>query len=1183
MATTIDLVTLGLLRELTSGDAIVTLAAEPQLSAFGEPDDAVLEAQLFLQEHLATAEPDVVARHALPEGSEIITVDVILPREDLTRRWNITTPISFSCLMIPTLPNAKGVRDRWVVVLALGHTFYLRAEELNKSHEAIGTEVKRIVAARELGTLDYLELLPARNEHLVKLDVTVQRMGGAELTAGANRQRRIAELEAKRHAIAVLDSIADALHAGIPLGRVEPQPFPLRDAEIESLRTMLAGKDRASVLVLGQERVGKSGVIRAWLEREHELNRPRLVYRTSGARLVAGMSGFGQWQERVRRVMDAAELVDAIIYFDDLADLFADRPGGHVDIPSAMRPWLEDGRVRVVGELREDQLDRCEAQNGGFFANFGRVRVEPLTAKNAITILEELNVAQEKKDPERPRLTSDGIRSLVELAERYLPYEGFPGKAVRLAREIVAAREIALGSNAANARVGSETVHEAFSIRTGVPTFLLKDESSLRVEDVFADLAKRLVGQDEAVRRVAELVCVVKAGLQPAGKPLATLLFVGPTGVGKTELARALATLLFGGDDRLVRFDMSEYASAYATERLFRGNDGGEGLLTRKVREQPFCVILLDEIEKAHPAAFDLLLQVCGEGRLTDGRGKTAYFHNAILIMTSNLGAAHRRAGTGFGVAHDAGAREKADEAHYAKVVRETFRPEMVNRIDRVISFRSLGHDDIQAVAKIATARAGRRRGIVERGIDLAVTESATAHLGATGMSDAYGARALRRHVERELVTPVARLISGRANAIEGERIIVAPSGTQTLAGEEPGEEQSGLRFGIVHLPARRSNNAAYALREVARIRRNVHVHMRLDRVQQLCDQAAFLVAQLGYGANKKKKQQPQLEGAEIAQMSADHARYAELLGALDERLQEVFALEELALAAYVAGEDVEPFKNELAEPVRQFRAVLLRALVAEEPKKNTISLMIMELDGERAFDLWLIPLLHHVETRRWTVNVHLDADKERANTGWPESRRWGPPLTPEQAIPRLASKERTFRNVLLTVEGDHARMWLGLEAGTHVFSNIPSRADTKLHVSILAHRAHLTDTEWTPPNTDPPNAQAADALGKLPPTRMVDGLTGRTLLLNNFTLPIALKDYWPSFDEIALEHLLLYERNRVPGQTRDTQYKPLLDDSMADVRDLINKGMMINAIKLYREKTGSGLKEAKDAVEAMR
>jgi ATP-dependent Clp protease ATP-binding subunit ClpC len=1197
----IDLVTLGLVRELGSGDSIVALAAEPSLASFGDEENALLEAKMFLGEHLSKADAETVGRFALPEGTHLHTTDVTIPRPDLPRRWNVDTPVRISSLVIPTVPNTKGQRDRWVMVLPLRHTFFAPAgEDLDV---AITSEVKRIVAAREPRPLEWLELLPPREERLERIDVTFERGGSAEILKGTNVKKRLAENEARKHAVSVLESVADAKHAGLARGRrMTPRPFPLRDRELALLRSMLATAERSSVLVVGKERVGKTGLFDAWLEREHEVNRPRLVFATSGARLIAGMSGFGQWQERVRRVMEAAHLLDAILYFDDLADLFADRPGGHVDIASAMRPWLEDGRVRVVGEMREEMLDRAEARNGGFFSCFGRVRLEPFDAKQALRVLTELSSEQTTREPERPILAPEANAALVELAERYLPYESFPGKAVRLAAELRAAQEIALGSEAAGKVVGPDAVHDFFSVRTGVPTFLLRDDRALRVSDVFDRLRARLVGQDEAVRRVAELVCVVKAGLQPAGKPLATLLFVGPTGVGKTELARALASLLFGTEDRLVRFDMSEYASAYATERLFRGTDGGEGLLTRKVREQPFSVVLLDEIEKAHPAAFDLLLQICGEGRLTDGRGKTAWFHNTIVILTSNLGASHRRAQAGFG-----GGRSD-DESHYVKVVRETFRPELVNRIDRIVAFRSLGHDDIREVTRITTTRTSRRRGLVERGLELQISDAALAHLSEGGISEAYGARALRRHVERELVTPIGRVVSGWGS-MDGERIVVAREDEPALSGEEPGESHGGLRFGVMRVPGRRSHQAAYALEGIVQIRRRTHRQLQLDRVVQLKHQVGYLVAQLSYGSGRKKPDKAQEHGgAELAQMTADHARIASLCDKLDEIFAEICAIEELALVAFLSGEGGDRCERSVERPATssseratrqprpldallaeaeaadaRFREALVQTLVAQEPRRNAATIMVRELDARRGFDRWLVPLLRDVDRRRWRVELHADGDRE-TTASWPANRRWGPPRTPAWLVDQLTKPDRSFRNVLLRVEGDHAGVWLALEAGLHRFGSLePNAANADpvhLHVALVAQRSNLTETEWTPPVLDPPSPAAADALSRGPATR--DHRPGEPIRLagGRATSAVDPDEYWRRFEEIALEHLLLFERDA--RLDRDAQLRPMLDDNFAEVRDLVRKKQKIAAIKLYRMLTGASLLEAKQVVEAM-
>ena len=235
------------------------------------------------------------------------------------------------------------------------------------------------------------------------------------------------------------------------------------------------------------------------------------------------------------------------------------------------------------------------------------------------------------------------VPTAVELARRYLPYRAFPGKAVRLLEELRVAHDAERDESGAGRVLGDAELYAAFSWATGIPIALLDDDRADRARRSRSpQLRRRMVGQDAAVRRVAEAICVAKARLAPADKPLAILLFVGPSGVGKTELARSVAAYLFGAPDKMVRLDMSEYTDPWAAERLFGGTVGDEGRLTAAVRSQPFGVVLLDEIEKAHPSVFDLLLQVLGEARLTDGRGRTTYFHNAIIVLTSNLGTRER-------------------------------------------------------------------------------------------------------------------------------------------------------------------------------------------------------------------------------------------------------------------------------------------------------------------------------------------------------------------------------------------------------------------------------------------------------------------------------------------------------------------------------------------------------------
>ncbi|HTN85526.1 MAG TPA: AAA family ATPase, partial [Sorangium sp.] len=650
---------------------------------------------------------------------------------------------------------ARGEHDAWVLVPSLGHAFHVEAGE--PIEPAIRHEVRRLLASQDLSTWEHLGLLPGSAHRLEVLHAPLP-----EPERGQQGQRgvSIAERARRKKAVDALVSVATPLHVAAQRSPLAAPPLACRDAELARLAALLDGEERLGVLIVGPEHAGKTALMQAYVARQ-----TRLVYATSGAQLIAGMSGLGQWQERIHGVMEAAAALDAVLYFENLDDLLAERvDGGHVDLAGAMRPYLDEGRVRVVCELRDDRLDALEGRHWAFFAGLSRIRVDPLSAADTRKALAERAARDARVEPHRPAVAGDALTALIDLAERYLPYSAFPGKAVRLYEDLRTVHERERTAQGEPVTLGRSDLHELFSTRTGMPAFLLRDDLPLRVDRVARDLGASVVGQERAVRALAETIAVVKAGLSPPDKPLAAFLFVGPTGVGKTELARALAGLLFGSPDRLSRFDMSEFASEGAADRLIRGTDGAGGLLTQRVREQPFCVLLLDEIEKAHRAVFDLLLQVLGEGRLSDARGRTAYFHNAIVIMTSNLGAAERRGQAGFSGGPGAGSpedRAALDEAHYQRVVAGAFRQEFVNRIDRVVPFRSLTREELAEVARLTTQRLSQRRGLSEAGVALEVSPRALARLAEDGHAPAYGARALRRHIEEHLAAPLARLLAG--------------------------------------------------------------------------------------------------------------------------------------------------------------------------------------------------------------------------------------------------------------------------------------------------------------------------------------------------------------------------------------------------------------------------------------
>jgi ATP-dependent Clp protease ATP-binding subunit ClpC len=340
-------------------------------------------------------------------------------------------------------------------------------------------------------------------------------------------------------------------------------------------------------------------------------------------------------------------------------------------------------------------------------------------------------------------------------------------------------------------------------------------------------------------------------------------MFLGPTGVGKTELSKALARFLFGSAERMARFDMSEYTDPYAADRLIRGTERADGVLTRRVREQPFGVVLLDEIEKAHASVFDLLLQVAGEGRLSDGRGKVAHFDNTIIILTSNLGAQHRRARVGFG---DAGPDD--DDGYYLAQVERHFRPELVGRLDGIVSFSSLSSEQIKRVARLSVERIGRRAGLEGREIRLFVSERALDTLAEQGFSASYGARGLRRFLEQALVAPLASLVSALGREATGA-VIVVQTTPETETELEPAVRAAitehypaavpPLTFGRISisalLPRRRQREAAGSgVAAVSRMRRAVRRWHVLPVLMEARDRLSELTVQL---AQAKRQRTP--------------------------------------------------------------------------------------------------------------------------------------------------------------------------------------------------------------------------------------------------------------------------------------------------------------------------------------
>ncbi len=569
----------------------------------------------------------------------------------------------------------------------------------------------------------------------------------------------------------VLDEFGVNLTAQAKEGNLDP--LVGRGAEIERVVQVLLRRTKNNPVLVGLPGVGKTAIVAGLAQKiadgsvtEHLVDRQ--IYSLDLGMLVSGTRFRGDFEERLKKVIaEAASRPEVVLFVDEVHTLVgAGAAEGSLDASSLLKPLLARGELQLIGATTLDEYRKYIEKDKALERRFQPIRVEPPTAEETISILAGLRAAY--AEHHHADITDDALRAAVELSSRYVPDRQLPDKAIDLIDEAGArltVRRVGVADSEEPRCIDAGLVAEVLSDATGIPvTQATTDERAglLRLEE---ELHQRVVGQDRAVSALSRAIRRTRAGLKDPRRPGGSFIFLGPTGVGKTELAKALAEVLFGDEAALITLDMSEYMEPHTVSRLLGSPPGyvghGEGgQLTEAVRRKPFSVVLFDEIEKAHPDVFNSILQVLEDGRLTDAEGRKVDFRNTVLIMTSNLGTAElHKQSVGFTRSSSGVDQRRVEEAAMA-ALKTHFRPEFLNRIDETVVFHELSKPAVLQIVDLLLERVRTQLG--ERGLFLEVTAAAKQRLVECGYDPMFGARPLRRAIQRMLEDPLSERLLAR-------------------------------------------------------------------------------------------------------------------------------------------------------------------------------------------------------------------------------------------------------------------------------------------------------------------------------------------------------------------------------------------------------------------------------------
>jgi len=550
-------------------------------------------------------------------------------------------------------------------------------------------------------------------------------------------------------------------------GRLDPVVG--RDTEIARVIEILGRRKKNNPMLIGEPGVGKSAIVEGIAQRiaggsiSPALAKKRLIS-LDIASLVAGTKYRGDFEKRLKSIIkEASTNPDIILFIDEFHTIVgAGGAQGSLDAANMLKPALARGELQCIGATTMDEFAKIVEKDGALDRRFQKIVVEPTDIPQSVSILN--NIKANYEDFHKVTYSDEAIDACVRLTDRYVTDKFLPDKAIDAMDEAGSMVRLSLTKDKKTGNVvDAEDIATVVSKMTGIPVNKVAETEGNRIIKMKARLQGRIIGQDEAIDKVVRAIQRNRAGLKDPGRPIGTFLFFGPTGVGKTQLAKCLAEYLFDSEENMVRIDMSEYMEKFTVSRLIGAPPGYVGYeeggqLSERVRRKPYCVVLLDEIEKAHPDIFNILLQVLDDGHLTDSNGRVVNFKNTIVIMTSNVGSRELdEYGKGVGFATSGKNIAQNRQSVLEKAIKKSFPPEFINRVDEQVFFNSLSREDIEQIIEIELKDLRARA--EEAGYKLTITPTAKRFIAEAGFDPAYGARPLKRAVMRFVEDPVSEFI----------------------------------------------------------------------------------------------------------------------------------------------------------------------------------------------------------------------------------------------------------------------------------------------------------------------------------------------------------------------------------------------------------------------------------------